>query len=344
MNYITRKQQKDQRRGKEVEMPPIDICENAYWNGPTTKCTCKKFHDLDFDKLRRGTCQLQLIGQCRCRDNCWFSHEIPQCVKENRSTIEKARQFVEERKKRYRNGETTNNGNAQRISGGNRGQTTNPEASQQRSTPNLRSPAPKNNVDEQRSPYSSNGQTTRTPNPQSSPVNPQVLNQGLKPHNMSEPNDSGYTQRTSDNNGGQKTNTEANQQSRSPNLQYPAPENNEEQSFPKRSIRQTPIMSTPFDSPTDLQFLDQVGPPQCISEHGYNGWAPQHVYVPNPMLQTPLQIEQPTNTTTSAHDPFLLLVRNMIQDQIRQAMMAPPPTAMPPPTVQQYPQNQIFSA
>ena len=286
MNYITRKQQKEERREREIEPDTIDVCEKAYWNGPNPGCTCSKSHNLDFDKIKRGTCQLYILGKCRRRENCWFSHEVPKSVREDETTIEKAKHFAEKRKKKYHN-------------------------------------ASNNTSNTRRDPGSVEGQMTNITNPQSQPSCPKYP----------APTENRLLRNTSDKNEGQSS-MASSTRSYAASLKYNTPKNNGKSSkSPENSSGQPNVQN----NPTPAYGVK----PQNITNQGYNCSTPQQVYVQNP-LDASQQTEQ-FNTPAPAHNPFLLLVRSMIQDQVRQAMMPISMSAIPT-QMDQYRQNQIFSA
>jgi hypothetical protein len=47
--------------------------------------TCVYNHNLDYGKIRKGWCLFEFNerGSCRRSNNCWFSHDIPDAVREN---------------------------------------------------------------------------------------------------------------------------------------------------------------------------------------------------------------------------------------------------------------------
>ena len=83
--------------------PQPEVCENAFRNGPNS-CDvpqCDKFHNLQFDRIKRGICHLHVLGLCNRQEKCWFTHEIPSIIKRNNDTVKAAKEFLKTRKERH---------------------------------------------------------------------------------------------------------------------------------------------------------------------------------------------------------------------------------------------------
>ena len=207
--YLTRYKQRETKTRENADELGDEICEVAFWNGSNNSCQCSKKHNLDFERLQRGPCQMYILGVCHRGKKCWFSHEIPKSVKEDQATVEKAKMFAAGRRK---------------------------------------------NHDNKSCDY---GKTDRSENMKN---NPEINNE--------------------------------------------------------RAANTMGILSPQRDQNEPNQT------PNCRTYHHEE------------------QCKQP-NLSTPMHDPFLLLVRNMIQDQIQQAMMSQPHPTMYPPQPIHYFQNQI---
>ena len=81
--------------------PRQEICENAFRSGSCDVPQCDKFHNLQFDRIKRGICHLHVLGLCNRQRKRWFTHEIPSSVKRNNDTIKAAKEFLETRKERH---------------------------------------------------------------------------------------------------------------------------------------------------------------------------------------------------------------------------------------------------
>ena len=83
------------------EQPTIshtqNICETAFINGPGTcrSTQCSKIHNLDFVRIRKGLCHHHVLGECKRKETCWFTHEIPQSIKNKGDTVKQAKDFVQ---------------------------------------------------------------------------------------------------------------------------------------------------------------------------------------------------------------------------------------------------------
>ena len=73
-----------------------DFCEKAFRNGPGS-CSCSKQHNLDYDRVRKGACYLYILDQCRWKEKCHFSHQIPHSIKSEAQVIKTAAEFVRAR-------------------------------------------------------------------------------------------------------------------------------------------------------------------------------------------------------------------------------------------------------
>ena len=73
-----------------------DICEAAYYNGPQSCLNqqCPYEHNLDYKRIRRGTCHFHVLGRCSRKERCRFSHQIPSSVRDNPNTLQWANAFV----------------------------------------------------------------------------------------------------------------------------------------------------------------------------------------------------------------------------------------------------------
>ena len=91
LTYLKRRADKD--RKEEDSTTNNNVCEIAFENGPNS-CTCDKFHNLKFERIKRGICHWYVLGKCRRGEDCWFTHEIPQSIKEDASTIQRAKRFA----------------------------------------------------------------------------------------------------------------------------------------------------------------------------------------------------------------------------------------------------------
>ena len=87
---------------------PQQICPTVFRDGPNS-CSpeCEKKHNLDFQKINRGICHLFVLGTCRRKDKCNFTHEIPKTVLEDEVIQQKAKKFKDghNRMKPVRNAE-----------------------------------------------------------------------------------------------------------------------------------------------------------------------------------------------------------------------------------------------
>ena len=77
------------------------ICENVFQYGSCTMPQCSKFHELDLQRVKRGICHLYVLDSCQRHERCWFSHEIPSCIKKDIDTIRQAKDFVKSRNEKY---------------------------------------------------------------------------------------------------------------------------------------------------------------------------------------------------------------------------------------------------
>ena len=78
----------------------IDFCKFEFLDGPgaCTDPNCQLSHDLDFRKVRKGVCfhEFRSAGSCHRKENCFFTHQIPQSLRDN----EWMRKDVEKEEKR----------------------------------------------------------------------------------------------------------------------------------------------------------------------------------------------------------------------------------------------------
>ena len=56
-----------------------------------------QYHNLDFERIKRGVCHLYVLGKCYRQNKCWFTHEIPTSIKEDNVTIQAATNFLKYR-------------------------------------------------------------------------------------------------------------------------------------------------------------------------------------------------------------------------------------------------------
>ena len=75
-----------------------EICEQEFRKGPggcKMRHDCKKKHMLNFNRIRRGLCYLEFdqIGSCKRENNCWFTHEIPDIVRQDEAVIVKFKRW-----------------------------------------------------------------------------------------------------------------------------------------------------------------------------------------------------------------------------------------------------------
>ena len=86
--------------------PQHDFCETVFKQGYGS-CTpeCTKNHKFNFERLNRGVCHLYVKGKCRRNERCWFSHEIPESLKKDDNIIQAAEEFVNKRRTKKHSGE-----------------------------------------------------------------------------------------------------------------------------------------------------------------------------------------------------------------------------------------------
>ncbi len=74
------------------------ICMEAF-KAQTNSCpsSCKKKHEFDFDKVKKGICFFEFSekGFCRRGDDCWFTHQIPDELREDRTLKHQIQAAVE---------------------------------------------------------------------------------------------------------------------------------------------------------------------------------------------------------------------------------------------------------
>ena len=78
---------------QDSEENPVPVpCPIAFLNGKVScSGTCHKNHDLDFEKIKKGVCLFEYAKKDSCRrgHTCWFSHEIPNELRQDASMREK---------------------------------------------------------------------------------------------------------------------------------------------------------------------------------------------------------------------------------------------------------------
>ena len=92
----------------------IDVCETVFKNGAGS-CTqdCPKRHELDFSRIKKGICHLYIAGECRRGTNCWFTHEVPNSIKNDNNRLLLAKDFIRSRKEKTTHEETLFKSNGQ---------------------------------------------------------------------------------------------------------------------------------------------------------------------------------------------------------------------------------------
>ena len=88
-----------------------ETCYNAFY-GEQCHQQCPLNHNLDWRKLNKGICfhEFKEENSCRRKENCWFSHEIPSCLRQDvdfRKYMKRMRNAKLGKKQDTRN--TTNN-------------------------------------------------------------------------------------------------------------------------------------------------------------------------------------------------------------------------------------------
>ena len=77
--------------------PAQEPCETLFRNGPNTcrEQHCNKSHNLDFTKIKRGVCHLYVVGNCKRGEKCWFTHQIPGVILNDKGTVREAENFIQ---------------------------------------------------------------------------------------------------------------------------------------------------------------------------------------------------------------------------------------------------------
>ena len=94
-----------------------EVCEHEFNNGHGSckQSGCEKRHKLNFERIQNCLCfrEFEKMGSCKRKNNCWFTHEIPDKIRREKEAIEKIkilrsnikRNKEERKKKRSNNGE-----------------------------------------------------------------------------------------------------------------------------------------------------------------------------------------------------------------------------------------------
>ena len=101
MNKLKSERQRRNQRPINASRPK-EVCETVFKNGPnscTTDCPCE--HNLDFERIRNGVCHDYVLKQCRRRDKCWFSHQVPESMKIDDNVIKSAEKFTRIRAQKH---------------------------------------------------------------------------------------------------------------------------------------------------------------------------------------------------------------------------------------------------
>ena len=79
----------------QIEKGP---CPQAFLEGKhICPDSCHNDHDLDFEKIKRGTCLFEFAEKKSCKrgDTCWFSHDIPDELRHSAAMREKMSNSLE---------------------------------------------------------------------------------------------------------------------------------------------------------------------------------------------------------------------------------------------------------
>ena len=70
-----------------------EVCEHKFNNGHGSckQSGCEKRHKLNFERIQNGLCfrEFEKMGSCKRKNNCWFTHEIPDKIRREKEAIEK---------------------------------------------------------------------------------------------------------------------------------------------------------------------------------------------------------------------------------------------------------------